>query len=124
MAARSPEEIDGIFERELNAANLDGLLALYEPGAAFTAEPGKVVTGTAAIREAIQGFLSLKPRITLTPRVLANAGDIAMVSSKWSLKGSAPDGSPVDLSGESVEILRRQPDGTWKFIIDSPWGLV
>ena len=52
MAARSPEEIDGIFERELNAANVEGLLALYEPGAAFTVEPGKVVTGTAAISTA------------------------------------------------------------------------
>jgi ketosteroid isomerase-like protein len=124
MAARSPEEIDGIFERELNAANIEGLLALYEPGAAFTVEPGKVVTGTAAIREAIQGFLSMKPTIKLTPRVLATAGDIAMVSSKWNLKGSAADGSAVDLSGESVEILRRQSDGTWKFVVDNPWGLV
>jgi ketosteroid isomerase-like protein len=123
MAARSPEEIDGIFERELNAANVEGLLALYEPGAAFTVEPGKVVTGTAAIREAIQGFLNLKPTIRLTPRVLANAGDIAMVSSKWTLKGSAPDGAAVNLAGESAEVLRRQADGTWKFIIDNPWGL-
>lgn len=123
MAARSPEEIDRIFERELNAGNLDGVLALYEPTAAFTVEPGKVVTGTAAVREAVAGFLALKPSISLSPRVLANTGDIAMVSSKWKLKGTAPDGSAVDLAGESVEILRRQADGTWKFIIDSPWGL-
>jgi ketosteroid isomerase-like protein len=123
VAARSPEEIDRIFERELNAGNLDGLVALYEPTAAFTVEPGKVVTGTAAIREAVAGFLALKPNISLSPRVLANTGEIAMVSSNWRLKGSAPDGSAVDLAGESVEILRRQADGTWKFIIDSPWGL-
>jgi ketosteroid isomerase-like protein len=123
MAARSPEEIDRIFERELNAGSLDGVVALYEPTAAFTVEPGKVVTGTAAVREAIAGFLALKPNISLSPRVLANTGEIAMVSSKWQLKGTAPDGSAVDLAGESVEILRRQADGTWKFIIDSPWGL-
>ena len=123
MAARNPEDIDGLFERELNAGNLDGLAALYEPTATFTVEPGKVVAGTAAIREALSGFLSLKPRITLSPRVLANAGDVAMVSSKWTLKGTAPDGTAVDLSGESVEVVRRQADGTWKFIIDSPWGL-
>ena len=123
MAARSPEEIDRLFEREVNAANLEAVVALYEPTATFTVEPGKVVTGTAAIREAIAGFLDLKPTIALSPRVLANAGDIAMVSSKWTLKGSAPDGSAVELAGESVEIIRRQADGTWKFIIDSPWGL-
>lgn len=123
MAARRPEEVDQIFERELNAGNLDGLVALYEPTASFTVEPGKVVAGTAAIREALAGFVSLKPTIRLSPRVLANTGDVAMVSSKWSLKGSAPDGSAVDLSAESVEVLRRQGDGTWRYIIDSPWGL-
>jgi len=123
MAARSPEEIDRLFEREVNAANLEAVVALYEPTATFTVEPGKVVTGTAAIREAIAGFLDLKPTIALSPRVLATAGDIAMVSSKWTLKGAAPDGTAVDLAGESVEIIRRQADGTWKFIIDSPWGL-
>jgi uncharacterized protein (TIGR02246 family) len=123
MAARSPEEIDRLFEREVNAANLEAVVALYEPTATFTVEPGKVVTGTAAIREAIAGFLDLKPTMALSPRVLATAGDIAMVSSKWTLKGAAPDGTAVDLAGESVEIIRRQADGTWKFIIDSPWGL-
>jgi uncharacterized protein (TIGR02246 family) len=123
MAARSPEEIDRLFERELNAGNLDGLLALYESTATFTVEPGKVVAGTSAIREALTGFLSLKPTIELSSRVLANTGDVAMVSSKWTLRGTAADGTAVDLSGESVEVLRRQSDGTWRFIIDSPWGL-
>ena len=123
MAARSPEEIDRLFEREVNAGNLDAVVALYEPTATFSVEPGKVVAGTAAIREGIAGFLALKPKIALSPRVLANAGDIAMVSSKWTLKGTAADGTAVDLAGESVEIIRRQADGTWKFIIDSPWGL-
>jgi uncharacterized protein (TIGR02246 family) len=123
MAARSPEEIDRIFASELNAGNVDGLVALYEPAATFTIEPGKIASGTAAIREALAGFLALKPTISLSPRVLAQTGDIAMLSSNWTLKGTAPDGSAVDLSGQSVEIVRRQADGTWLFIIDSPWGL-
>ena len=124
MPARNPEDIDRDFEREMNAGNLDGLVALYEPTATFTVEPGKVVSGTAAIREALAGFLSLRPAIELTPRLLANTGEIAMLSSRWTLKGTAPDGIALELAGESVEIVRRQADGTWKFIIDSPSGLV
>jgi ketosteroid isomerase-like protein len=123
MTARNPEDIDRIFERELNAGNLEGLVSLYEPSASFTVEPGKVVSGTSAIREALAGFLSLTPSITLSPRILGNAGDIALLSSRWVLKGTAPDGSAVDLSGESAEVVRRQADGSWKFIVDSPWGL-
>jgi hypothetical protein len=27
------------------------------------------------------------------------------------------------MSGHSVEVARRQGDGTWLFVIDTPWGL-
>ena len=123
MAARTPEDIDRMFEKELNAGNVDGLLALYESSATFTVEPGKVVSGTAAIREALNGFLALKPVITLRPKVLGNSGDVALISSSWELKGTGPDGKPMELTGSSAEVVRKQADGTWKFVVDSPWGL-
>jgi uncharacterized protein (TIGR02246 family) len=123
MAARNPDEIDALFGKALNAGDVDALLALYEPTATFTVEPGKIVSGHAAIRDALNGFLALKPSISLTPRVLGNAGDIALVSSEWVLKGTGPDGKPVELTGTSAEVVRRQADGTWKFVVDSPWGL-
>ncbi|CAN5389524.1 hypothetical protein BH23ACI1_BH23ACI1_09720 [soil metagenome] len=123
MAARTPEEIDSLFEKELNAGNLEGLMALYEPSATFTAEPGKIVSGTAGIREALAGFLALKPTITLKPRVLGNTGEVALISSAWELKGTGPDGKPMELTGSSAEVVRKQADGTWKFVVDSPWGL-
>jgi uncharacterized protein (TIGR02246 family) len=123
MSARTPEELDTLFEQELNAGNIEGLVGLYEPNATFTAEPGKNVTGTAAIREALSGFLQLKPQMSLQARVLANTGDIALTSSKWELTGAHPDGTPLELKGESAEVSRRQADGTWKFVVDNPWGL-
>lgn len=123
MTVRNPEDLDSAFAQEMNAGNLDGLLALYEPNATFTAEPGKIVSGTAAIRAALANFLSLKPRVTLAPRVLGNSGDVALLSSKWELKGTGPDGKPVEMTGESAEVARKQADGSWKFAVDSPWGL-
>jgi uncharacterized protein (TIGR02246 family) len=109
--------------KALNAGDVDALLALYEPTATFTVEPGTIVSGTAAIREALVGFLALKPSISLKPKVIGNAGDVALVSSTWVLEGTGPDGKPVELTGTSAEVVRRQADGTWKFVVDSPWGL-
>lgn len=106
-----PDEIDALFEKALSAGDLDALLALYEPAATFTVEPGKIVTGTDAIRDALSGFPALKPSIRLHPKVLGNAGDVALVSSSWVLEGTGPDGSPVALSGSSAEVVRRQADG-------------
>jgi hypothetical protein len=29
----------------------------------------------------------------------------------------------VSMSGQGREVVRRQPDGTWRFVIDAPNGL-
>lgn len=40
----------------------------------------------------------------------------------WTLTGAGPDGKPVQMSGMSSDILRRQSDGKWLIIVDNPWG--
>lgn len=123
MHARSPEEIDRLFCSALNEGNLDALVALYEPQAALSPEPGKAVVGTKAIREALSAFVATKPTIAMTTKNLAQTADLALLTSKWDLSGTAADGAPVKMSGQSVEVCRRQKDGSWLFAIDNPWGL-
>ena len=123
MPARNPEELDRLFSEALNSGNLDALVALYEPQATLTPEPGQVVTGAQAIREALSAFVALKPTLTLEVKTLAKTGDIALTSAKWALSGTGPDGNQTTMSGYSVEVSRRQPDGSWLFVIDTPWGL-
>lgn len=123
MGARTPEAIDTLFADALNRHDIEALLALYEPNAALMPSPGKVVTGTAAIREALAGFLAAKPHMTLTARTLAQNGDVALVSSNWKLSVTGPDGKPAQMNGQSVEVVRRQPSGEWRFAIDFPFGV-
>jgi uncharacterized protein (TIGR02246 family) len=123
MNARTPDEIDTLFEKALNAGDLDALVSLYEPQASLMPSPGNVVTGTAAIREALAGFLAAKPTMTLTARTLAQSGDIALVNATWQLSLTAADGNASTMSGSSVEVVRRQADGRWLFAIDFPFGV-
>src|SRR5438309_625405 len=95
MTARTPEDVDRQFAEALNAGSLDALVALYESQAALTPMPDKLVTGTAAIRESLAGFLAGKPHITLTPRLVAQTGDVAVVSAEWELLVIGPDGKEV-----------------------------
>ena len=122
MHARNPAEIDSLFANALNTGDLDGLIALYEPQAALMPSPGNVVNGTAAIREALAGFLAAKPSMSLSASTLAQAGDVALVSATWQLSLTGPDGKPAAMSGKSVEVVRRQADGRWLFAIDFPFG--
>jgi uncharacterized protein (TIGR02246 family) len=123
MNARTPDEIDTLFAKALNAGDLEGLVALYEPQATLMPSPGKVVSGTSAIREALTGFLAARPSMTLTARTLAQAGDVALVSAAWQLAMTGQDGKPVTMNGQSAEVVRRQADGRWLFAIDFPFGV-
>jgi uncharacterized protein (TIGR02246 family) len=123
MPAQKPEDLDVLFASAINAGDIEALVKLYEPGACLMPEPGQVVSGTKALREALGGFLAMKPRIKLDVRKLAETGGIAFTTSKWVLEGTGPDGKPVKMEGQSAEIVRRQSDGTWLFVIDSPYGL-
>ena len=61
--------------------------------------------------------------MTITPRVVAQTGDMALVTSQWQLSATGPDGKPAEMSGRSIEVLRRQNDGSWRFVIDEPFGV-
>ncbi len=123
MSARSPEEIDPLFAQALNAADLDALMALYEPQASLMPSPGKVVVGTAAIREALSAFLAARPNIALSQRLVSRTDDLALVTSKWELTMTGADGQRSTMNGQSVEVVRRQADGSWRFAIDMPFGV-
>ena len=122
MTARNPEDVDRLFGEHLNAGDLDALVALYEPNASLTAAPGQRVTGHAAIREALAGFLAAKPRMTMRARTIAQVGDVALTSANWTLDMTGPDGKPAQMSAQSVEVVRRHPDGSWRVVIDEPFG--
>jgi uncharacterized protein (TIGR02246 family) len=122
MLAHTPAEADLLVIEALNTGDVEAALAFYEPGATFVPEPGKAATGLDAIRDVLNGFLALKPRLTIQVSQVVEAGDVALLCSRWTLNGTGPDGSPVELAGQGAEVVRRQADGTWRFIIDNPFA--
>ena len=122
ISARTPEDTHKLWADRCNAGDLDGLIALYEPGAVLMPQPGQTVSGHASIREALQGLLALRPTFSGEFQRALQAGDLALVFTRWTLNGTAPDGSHVSLSGQTSDVVRRQSDGTWLFAIDNPFG--
>lgn len=118
----SPHATIQRFATLLAAGDLDALVSLYEPDAAFAPRPGETVAGRAAIRAALEPFLALSPRMSGTIEKVLEAGDTALVANRWSLTGTGPDGRAVELSGTSADVLRRRKDGSWGIVIDDPWG--
>jgi uncharacterized protein (TIGR02246 family) len=121
MSDSRPEDVIRDFAVRLNEGDVAGALALYEPDAAFVPEPGRTVQGTPAIRGALERFVALEPTLSGEIQGVRMGGDVALVINRWSLRGHGPDG-PVEMGGTSADVLRRQPDGSWRVLIDDPWG--
>jgi len=117
MIVRNPEEIHGIFEKAFNAADMEGMLSLYEPQATLVPQPGMSVTGRDQIRAALAQFLGLKGTMKIETAYTSVSGDLALVRGNWQLTGGA-----MDMKGSSSEVLRKQSDGRWLYVIDLPFG--
>ena len=64
----------------------------------------------------------MKGTLDLDVTRVLEASDLALVATTWSFIGTGPDGKPVKLAAKSADVLRRQADGSWRFVIDNPWG--
>ena len=123
MLAYTPADVDHQLIAAVNAGDVERAVACYELGAALVSERGTTVTGTNAIREVLSGFLAIKPKMTIEVPLVIESGDTALLHSKWTTVGTDADGNRVDFAGQATEVVRRQADGTWLFVIDNPYGV-
>ena len=122
ISRETPEQVLKSIVAGINSANLDALMSLYEPGAAFAAQPGSLAHGLAGVRESLGAFIAMKGTLDLKVTRVLEAGELAFVAGVWSFTGTGSDGKPVTLTGRNGDVLRRQANGSWRFVIDNPWG--
>lgn len=122
MSRGTPEEVLRSIVEGINTGNVEALMSLYEPEAAFATQPGNLSHGLSGVREAVGGFLAMKGTLDLKVTRVLQASDLALVATVWSFSGTGPDGKPVKLAAKSADVLRRQADGSWRLVIDNPWG--
>jgi ketosteroid isomerase-like protein len=107
--ALRPEDLGKFFVERADAGDVDGLVALYEAHAVLGFPPGRITSGSSAIRKVYEQLLAGKPSFAageLQPALCH--GDLALTSTRLA-GGSA-----------TAEVARRQPDGSWLWIIDQP----
>jgi uncharacterized protein (TIGR02246 family) len=124
VSLNSPREAEESFFQAFNANDVEAVLRHYEANGAFVQQDGQLARGSDAIRQALASFFEMKPKLTKRGegRILEN-GDVAVRLQAWSLAGRAPDGSSLEMQGTGFDVVRRQSDGSWKMVLDNPWGV-
>lgn len=118
MPVAKLEEIHALFVKAFNAADVDGIAALYEPGAVLIAG-GQRAEGDEAIRAVYSAFFADRPTMVLETAAVHVHGELALLHARWKLSGIGRAG-PFSREGISAEVARRQADGQWLYCLDNP----
>jgi uncharacterized protein (TIGR02246 family) len=120
MPARTPEEIQALIAAAFNAGDLDAFLQLHEEDATVAVPPdGDRVSGREAIRAAVQPTFALRPTIRNEVVDKLQSDGLALIHARWNLAGT-DDGQLVEMSGRATVVSRRQPDGSWRIVLENP----
>jgi ketosteroid isomerase-like protein len=113
----TPKEFLKSYVEKFNAKNVSSLIDMYETDACFQVQPGQVVKGLENIRQSLQGFIDLKGNLQSNVKGVIQASNLALVNTEWLFSGTA-----INIGGKAIDVLRQQSDGTWRIVIDNPWG--
>ena len=101
-----------------NTGNVDTVLSMYDFNGIIVPEPGKPVSGREKFEEAIRAILSIKGKMEIKTVYCLQTGNLAVGRSEWNIT----DGKEVKISAKGIEVMKEQPDGTWKIVIDHAFG--
>ncbi len=122
---KSETEVMNLIEtmtHAFQAGKIDQVMSTYEANATVMFEPGVATRDRSALEAAFTQFATVSPVFSYSGHEVIVEGDIAVHFAPWNMTGTAPDGTNVEANGLSVAVARKQKDGSWKMVIDNPYG--
>ena len=107
-----PQQLERLLIQRQHAGDVDGMTALFETDAVIDRGGGRFVRGHAAIRAFyVEVCASGRKFAVGEQRPALICGDLALTSTRL---------PPTRLTGGDItsEVARRQPDGSWLWVID------
>jgi len=117
MPARSPEEICRLFQQYMAEGDIDSVLSVYDPEPVFLNQSGELKKSGDELRQELAYFAARKAVFNFDIMQVIQSGDIALMHTKWKIS------SPQQMSVYTIEVARRQPDGTWRWLIGDPFTI-
>ena len=115
MSARSPEQICRLFQQFMAEGDVESLLNLYEPEAVILSRTREAQRGRLGLRQQLAPKAAAKINFTFRIDPVIQSGDIVLMHPYWTAS------KPEPIAEHAVEVARRQPDGSWRWVIGDPF---
>lgn len=112
------EEAHATLAAAFNTGDVNTVMKMYDVNGIIVPEPGKPVSGKDQFEEAIKAILSIQGKMEIKTVYCLQTGNLAVGRSEWNIT----DGNEVKVSAKGIEVIKQQPDGTWKIVIDHAFG--
>jgi ketosteroid isomerase-like protein len=112
------EDAHASLAAAFNTGDVTIVMSMYDTAGIIVPEPGKPVSGAEKFEAAIKAILSIKGKMEIKTVYCLQTGNIAVGRSEWNIT----DGEEVKISAKGIEVMRQQPDGGWKIVIDHAFG--
>jgi ketosteroid isomerase-like protein len=114
MPAKNPEDICRLFQQYMAEGDIDSVLSVYDPEAVFLNQSGEEKKGD-ALRQELARSAEAKAKFDFNIKQIIQADNIVLMHTEWQVS------APQPMSVYAIEVARRQPDGTWRWLIGDPF---
>ena len=112
------EDAHATLAAAFNTGDVATVMSMYDVTGIIVPEPGEPVSDKEKFEEAIKAILSIKGKMEIKTVYCLQTGNVAVGRSEWNIS----DGNEVKISAKGIEVMKQQPDGTWKIVIDHAFG--
>jgi uncharacterized protein (TIGR02246 family) len=114
-------DADSRYSQAASAKDVEAVVALYAPDGAIYPPDGAVVTGLEGVRGFASAFVADSAfAARFTPRAVEVSADADMgyTLNDAEVTFTGSDGKPMTERIRDFHVWRKQPDGSWKIVVD------
>ena len=115
---KKAEDVHARLADAFNSGNTEIVMSMYDVDGIIVPEPSKPVSGKSKFEEAIKGIISISGKMEIKTVYCLQTGNLAVGRSEWNIT----ENGKVKISAKGIEVMKQQPDGSWKILIDHAFG--
>lgn len=117
-----PIEAVKYFRNCIVNGDLQGALSCFDKEATYIERDGQEIKGLDNIEKSMEHLCTWRPEIKGNNHKVTIVGDHAIWVDKWSLKATMPDGNPVEMTGATSCMMKKNSNGIWLWLVDNPFA--